>query len=98
VGLSERLKDIKGAAEDLAVDLTDRAGVLAEDARRKTGELAVEHGDQVRSGIDRAAGFVDEKLGPKAGQVAGRAGEAAKRVVDRLDPGDGSSETSDGPR
>jgi hypothetical protein len=96
MNLSDKLKDIKGQAEDLAVDLTDKAGDLAGDVKVKTGEFARDHGDQVRSGVDRTTVFVEEKLGPKAGQVADRAGGAVKRVVDRLDPGDASSETLDG--
>lgn len=97
MSLSDKLKDIKEKAGDLAGDVTDRAGDLAGDVKKKTGELANEHGDQVRSGIDKTTVFVEEKLGPKAGQVADRAGGAAKRVVDRLDPGDASTETLDGP-
>jgi len=69
--------------------LFDKAKDLAEDLRGKAGDLADEHGDRIKQGIDRAAGVVDDKTKGRRTDTIESAAQKAKGAVDRLAEGRG---------
>lgn len=89
MGIGDNLKK-------LADEVKERAGGTIGDLKHKAGELADEHGDKVRGGIDKATDFVDEKLGGKAGDIADKVGDRAKDVVEKLE-GESDSPIAESP-
>ena len=65
----------------------DDAKKLAEGARDKVDELVDEHGDQVRSGIDKVADLANEKTGGKHGDKIERVVGKAKGALDKRGKG-----------
>lgn len=62
-------------------------------AKDKAGDAVAEHGDQIEAGIDKVAGFVDDKTGGKFSDkiegATGKAKEALSKVEgDKGDKGD----------
>lgn len=54
----------------------------------KVGEVVAEHGDKIEAGLDKAAGFVDDKTGGKySDKIEGATGKA-KDVLGKVE-GDG---------
>ena len=51
----------------------------------KAKDLAAEHEDAVKDGIDKAADFVDEKTGGEHSEHIDKGAEAAKDFVEGLD-------------
>lgn len=56
------------------------------DKLKKKAESAVDqHGDQIGSGIDKAAGMIDSKTGGKRTGQIDKGATAAKNALDKLD-------------
>ena len=56
-----------------------------DDAKKKLEDAVDKHGDKIGQGLDKAAGFVDEKTGGKYhDKIEGGAGKA-KDALDKLD-------------
>jgi hypothetical protein len=62
-----------------------------DDIKDKATDLIDEHGDKLKDGIDKAAGFADDKTGGKHGDKIDSVAEQAKGMVDRLGSGDEST-------
>jgi uncharacterized protein YjbJ (UPF0337 family) len=66
----------------------------------KVGEAVDKHGDKIESGIDKAAGFVDDKTGGKYHDKIESATGKAKEAIEKLEhdsPDDpGSTDSPDG--
>jgi hypothetical protein len=56
--------------------------------KKKATELAEDHGDQIDTGIDKAADFADDKTGGKYSDKIESGAEAAKDFVEKLDTDD----------
>jgi hypothetical protein len=50
----------------------------------KAKDLAAEHGDTVKDGVDKATDVVDEKTGGKLGGMNDKIDEAAAKAIDGL--------------
>ncbi len=61
----------------------DKAKDLAVEAKGKLDDLAVEHADQIKTGIDKAAEFVERKAGEHKDKVTEVAAKA-KGFIDDL--------------
>lgn len=58
-------------------------------AGAKAGDLASEHGDKVKEGLDKAGDFIDEKTGGKHSDRISENVDKAKDTVDDLGNNDG---------
>lgn len=73
-----------------SMGLLDKVKKAAEGARARAGDLADQHGDKVKSGIDKAADAVDKRTKGKHGDKVRKGADKAKAVVDDLaDDADG---------
>lgn len=54
----------------------------------KVGEAVDKHGDKIESGLDKAAGFVDDKTGGKYRDKIENATDKAKDALGKLDGDD----------
>ena len=57
---------------------------LFDNLKDKAEKLIKEHGDQVESGLDKAAALVDDKTGGKYTDKIERATDAAHSAVDKM--------------
>ena len=77
-------------------DFLDKARVMAKDLTGKAKEAVTEHSDKIDDGIDKAAGFVDEKTkgkyADKISSVQTKAHEAVGKIAEGKGPGDGPVE------
>ena len=64
--------------------LLDSVKKLGKTARDKADDLAEQHGDKVKSGIDKAGGLVDKRTKGKHGDKIDKAVTKAKDAVDDL--------------
>ncbi len=56
-----------------------------DDAKKKLSDTVDQHGDKINDGIDKAAGFADNKTGGKySDKIQGATGKA-KDALDKLD-------------
>lgn len=53
--------------------------------KQQAEKVVDEHGQQISEGIDKAAGFVDDKTGGKFTDKIDKGAEAAKTGLDKLD-------------
>jgi hypothetical protein len=91
-----------------ADELVEQAQQALTTARERAGSLADEHGDEVRTWIDRAATTIDSRTDGRWSEQVGRVREQLSTGIDRLAERDGSSpwdgpadsptDTPDGPR
>ncbi|MBM7516337.1 antitoxin [Nocardioides nitrophenolicus] len=63
----------------------------------KVGEAVDKHGDKIESGLDKAAGFVDDKTGGKYHDKIENATGKAKDALGKLDDGDDTPPPADAP-
>lgn len=63
----------------------DKLKKSAEEIKDKVAEAVDEHGPKIGEGIDKAAGFVDEKTGHKYSDKIDKATGAVKGGLDKLD-------------
>ena len=64
--------------------LLDRVKETASTAGDKAQDFAKDHRDQVKSGIDKVAGRVDDRTKGKQSSKIDKAAAKAKSIVDRL--------------
>lgn len=58
-------------------------------AKGKVGEKVAEHGEQIEGGLDKAAGFINDKTGGKhADKIEGATGKAKDALGKLSDRGD----------
>jgi hypothetical protein len=63
-----------------------------DDLKNKASDLVDEHGDKIKDGIDKAAGFADDKTGGQHTDTIESVADKAKGVVDKLaGPADGAA-------
>jgi hypothetical protein len=64
-----------------------------DDLKKKAADLADDHGDKVKDGIDKVADLADDKTGGKHGDKIDDAAQKAKDFIDDLaDQGKGEDE------
>ena len=56
-----------------------------DNAKDKLSKAVDEHGDKIEDGLDKAAGFVDDKTGGKHADKISSATDKAKDALDKLD-------------
>ncbi len=80
-------------------DFLDKAKVLAKDLTGKARDAVTEHSDKIDDGIDKAAGFVDDKTKGKYADKIDTVQSKAHDVVERIsaDKGEGGTPPSDAP-
>lgn len=72
--------------------LLDDAKVKLGAAVEKAKVVAEEHADQIDDGIDKLAGFVDQRTGGRHTPKIDKAADQARKLVEKLDKGqDGKS-------
>jgi hypothetical protein len=62
----------------------DKGKDAAREAEVKVRDAVEEHADQIKGGIEKAAGFVHDKTKGRFGDSVGKVEEAAKGLVDKL--------------
>lgn len=64
--------------------LFDKLKKVAGKARATADDLAEQHGDKIKGGIDKAAGVAEKKLGRRKGKQVDSIAGKAKGFVDQL--------------
>jgi hypothetical protein len=81
----------------------DKGKDAAREAEVKVRDAVEEHADQIKGGIEKAAGFVHDKTKGRFGDSVGKVEEAAKGLVDKLGSakaeggGEGAASGTSGP-
>ena len=92
----ELAKEARERIEEITRDARERIDEVASDLRERIADLASGQGDKVREGIEKAAGFIDEKTQSRFSEQIKRIEEAARGLVGRLaGEGDGAGSGSD---
>ena len=80
-------------------DFLDKAKDLAKDLTGKARDAVTEHSDKIDDGIDKAAGYVDDKTKGKYAEKIDTVQSKAHDVVERIsvDKGEGGTPPSDTP-
>jgi hypothetical protein len=84
VGCSQRSSSGPRRIKGVGVGLLDMFKKTAKDATDKAGDLAEEHGDKIKDGIEKAGDFVDDKTGNKHSDKIDDAVDETHDVVDDL--------------
>ena len=58
-----------------------------DDMKDKARDLAEEHGDKIKDGLEKAADFVDEKTGGKHSDKIDKGVEKGRETIDKLGEG-----------
>ena len=58
-----------------------------DDMKDKARDLAEEHGDKIKDGLEKAAEFVDEKTGGKHSDKIDKGVEKGRETIDKLGEG-----------
>ena len=80
--------------------LLDKLKKTANQVKDKADDVAEQHGDKVKSGLDKAGGFIDKRTGGKhSSKIEGVVDKAKKTVDDLAEPESGGrrSEPDEGP-
>ena len=64
--------------------LLDKFKKTADEAKDKAEDLAEEHGDKAKLGIDKAADVIDDKTGGKHTEKIEDGADKAKDAIDKL--------------
>jgi MT0933-like antitoxin protein len=70
-----------GDREETSMGLFDKF----KKAKDKAGDLVDKHDDKIRSGIDKAADFADDKTKGKYSEKIDKGADSAKNAVEKLD-------------
>jgi hypothetical protein len=79
-------------------DYIDKAKELAKDLSEKARSAVNEHSDKIDEGIDKAAGFVDDKTNHKYSDKIEGVQSKAHAVVEKIAEGAPGDATGEGPR
>ncbi|MDX1510155.1 MAG: antitoxin [Nitriliruptorales bacterium] len=85
----ELAREARERIEEITREARERIDEVAGELRERVAELAGGQGEKVREGIEKAAGFIDEKTQRRFSEQIKRIEDAARGLMDRL-AGDGA--------